>query len=102
MPIAQQNLETLVWDRELLQDAMEKHSYNPGFKYEPFDEIFLGHTTTQMFGITEPLHFCNVWALDTGAGWSGKLTMMNVETKKYWQSDLTSSLYGPLGRSVSK
>ena len=29
-----------------------------------------------------------------GAGWSGKLTIMDIETKKYWQSDLTPNLYG--------
>jgi serine/threonine protein phosphatase 1 len=34
-----------------------------------------------------------VWNIDTGAGWSGKLTIMNVDTKEYWQSDLISELY---------
>jgi len=31
--------------------------------------------------------------LDTGAGGRGKLTIMDVETKKFWQSDLVSTLY---------
>ena len=36
---------------------------------------------------------CNVWNLDTGAGWSGKLTIMDVNSKEYWQADLTPDLY---------
>jgi len=63
-----------------------------------YKEIYLGHTTTQEFRSMLPLHFCNVWALDTGAGWSGKLTIMDVDTKQYWQSDLTPVLYGLKGR----
>ena len=30
---------------------------------------------------------CEVWDLDTGGGYEGKLTIMNVHTKEYWQSD---------------
>jgi len=38
-----------------------------------------------------------VWDLDTGAGWSGKLTiMMDIDTKEYWQSELSKDLYGGL------
>ena len=43
------------------------------------------------------LKLCNIWALDTGAGWSGKLTIMNVNTHEYWQLDLSSELYGIMG-----
>ena len=31
--------------------------------------------------------------MDTGAGWNGKLTIMDVDTEEYWQSDLVESLY---------
>ena len=35
-----------------------------------------------------PVRLCNVWMMDTGAGWSGgRLSMMDVETKEVWQSD---------------
>ena len=65
----------------------------------------MGHTTTQWFarnkerkGLTpdktfelgtKPLFLCNVIMLDTGAGWFGKMTIMDVNTHEYWQSDLT-------------
>ena len=36
---------------------------------------------------------CNVWNLDTGGGYEGKLTVMDVETKELWQSDFVNTLY---------
>ena len=59
-----------------------------------YKDIFVGHTTTELYRTLEPIHACNVWDVDTGAGWSGKLAIMDVETKKYWQSDLSKDLYG--------
>lgn len=92
-PIEKQDLQNLVWDRDLLYKAQEKYLTDPDFKFTNYDEIFVGHTTTEMFDSLKPLNFCNLWNLDTGAGWSGKLTIMDVETKEYWQSDLTTKLY---------
>ena len=92
-PIENQCLEMLVWDRELLYNAKEKSVVNPNFRYDGYDEIFIGHTTTETFGTTQPLKMCNVWALDTGAGWGGKLTIMDVDSKEYWQSDFSRDLY---------
>ncbi len=37
-----------------------------------------------------------IWNLDTGAGWEGKLTVMNVDTKEYYQSDPVEDLYKEL------
>jgi serine/threonine protein phosphatase 1 len=81
-----------MWDRGLLQSARHKHYQKPAYKYGGYDHIFVGHTSTQMFNRhekdnTKPVHYCNVWDLDTGAGWSGCLTLMELETKEYWQSD---------------
>ena len=37
---------------------------------------------------------CEVWMMDTGAGWSGGvLTMMNIDTKEIFQSDRVDKLY---------
>ncbi len=90
-----QDKELLVWDRQLLKSAWAKRFSKPDYKFGGWNEIFVGHTTTLWFksDCVEPLHLCNVWALDTGAGWSGKLTIMNVDNKVYWQSDHTSILY---------
>ncbi len=108
------NLDYLVWDRNLVESAWNKAHQNPKYKFSKYEEIFVGHTTTQWFARnketslltpaerarlgTEPLFLCNVILLDTGAGWSGKLTIMDIDTKEYWQSDLTPELYGIEGR----
>jgi serine/threonine protein phosphatase 1 len=34
-----------------------------------------------------------IWNLDTGAGWFGKMTIMDVKTKGFWQSDIALDLY---------
>ena len=55
-----------------------------------YDKVFIGHTCT---GIKKPEKRCNCWNLDSGAGWDGKLTIMDVNTEEYWQSDDTDILY---------
>jgi serine/threonine protein phosphatase 1 len=43
---------------------------------------------------------CNVWDMDTGAAFSGRITVMDIDTKRYWQSDLVEDLYpGEAGRN---
>lgn len=87
VPLDQQVETDLVWDRMLfdLVDGV------PDYK-----EIFIGHTVTLTEGTDKPLQFGekdNIWRLDTGAGYYGKLTIMDVETKEYWQSDPVTELY---------
>jgi serine/threonine protein phosphatase 1 len=74
----------LIWDRSLLFTAMEYEQSN--LKFNEFHEIFVGHTPTQFIKESTPKKFSNLWMLDTGVFISGKLTIMNVETKEYWQS----------------
>lgn len=87
----------LMWDRELITNAYKKHNPNRKdyklIKY--YDEVFVGHTTTQIFDLDNltPLRCCNVIDIDTGAGWSGKLTIMDINTKEYWQSNIVAKLY---------
>ncbi len=95
------------WDRDLWMSALsaearsEEHKKQYPFKIKnKFKEVFIGHTATTSWKKTEPMKACNIWNLDTGCGWSnGRLTMMNVDTHKYVQSDLSGDLYpGQQGR----
>jgi len=88
-PLAETPKETFIWDRSLLEQAQELHQTRPDHKFGNYDEIYIGHTPTINFRKTEPQKFCNVWDIDTGAGWGAKLTIMDVDTKKFWQSDPT-------------
>jgi serine/threonine protein phosphatase 1 len=97
-PLGAQSLQVLSWDRELLRIALGNERAGCARPFGCYKEIFLGHTPSGSFEGTKPLHACNIWALDTGAGWDGPLTIMDVNTKEYWQSDPTPALYGVRGR----
>jgi len=73
----------LVWDRTII-DFARKGNTIPGFK-----EVYIGHTTTQLYGgTTEPIKFNNLYLLDCGAGYNGRLCLMNIDTKKHYLSKI--------------
>ncbi len=86
-PLEETPKEIFIWDRTLIQKAQDLHLTNPDYKFGNYDEIFIGHTPTLNFGKNEPHKFCNVWDIDTGVGWGAKLTIMDIDTKQFWQSD---------------
>ncbi len=94
VPLSSHSAQYLVWDRKLLDMAWKAQSKGRPCRFGRYKDIFVGHTTTELYNTVEPIHACNVWDIDTGAGWLGKLTIMDVETKEYWQSDRTPDLYG--------
>ena len=102
-----QSYSMFLWDRTLATKAANspKQSKQPLNVHE-FKEVYLGHTTINSFGNlakNKPHIGGNVILLDTGAGWEGVLTMMNVDTKQYFQSDIVASLYTEVvGRSGHK
>ena len=86
VPIENQDSEFILWDRTLCKYAHNRYiQKNPVF-IEPYNHIFLGHTSTMLFHSMRPLIMGNVVMLDTGGGDIGKLTIMNVDTLDYWQS----------------
>ena len=93
----------LMWDRDLLDKAVRMSKKNPSHRYGRWKDIFVGHTTTECYKTLMPIHACNVWAMDTGGGWSGKLAIMDIDSYQYWQSDFVSDLYPHIpGRRRSK
>ena len=115
------HLSDYYWDRDLWTIAMTQHrneiktnspKLTHSTRYRNHKEIYIGHTATTNWDvkphyeeyndvnqakngmITVPMNRCNVWNLDTGGGWgAGKLTIMDIDTKDYWQSDPVSELY---------
>lgn len=94
------------WDRTLWELAK---ALNPKLTPEDKDfpmrlthykEIFIGHTPLSKKGLAIPQSRANVWNVDTGAAFMGPLTIMDVETKEFWQSDPVHSFYpGEQGRN---
>jgi len=86
-------------DRTLLETALAMGSnghLDPIFypkRLRLFNEIYVGHTPTTKYGITTPIHAGNLWDMDTGATYHGRISAMDVNTKELWQSDLVESLY---------
>ena len=35
----------------------------------------------------------NVWNIDTGAAFTGKFSIIDINSKEFWQSDLVTALY---------
>lgn len=62
-------------------------------RFTLFDEIFIGHTPVTRVGSDIPMKALNVWNVDTGAAFKGKLSMMDIDTKTFFQSDPIYKLY---------
>lgn len=85
-------LSNYYWDRSLWGKAMSGREQIIN-KTKMYKEVYIGHTTTMMWGIVHPMNKGNVWNLDTGGGFGGKLTIMDVDSKEFWQSDFVKDLY---------
>lgn len=94
------------WERTLWESAL---SLNPALtpedtlypkRFKLYKEIYIGHTPVTRIGETTPQNRANVWNVDTGAAFKGKLTILDIATKEYWQSDSLPELYpGEIGRN---
>jgi serine/threonine protein phosphatase 1 len=97
MPLEQQGLDTFLWDRNLALKALELYEKNiTGKKLTQYDEVYIGHTPTSF---DKPVNAGDVWLMDTGAGWEGVLSIMEINTKEIFTSDPVPALYpGERGR----
>ncbi len=94
------------WDRTLwelaksLDPKLTPIDKNYPKRLTHYKEIFIGHTPLSKVGEAVPLKAANVWNLDTGAAFMGPLTLMDVDTKEFWQSEPVHLLYpGEMGRN---
>jgi serine/threonine protein phosphatase 1 len=87
------------WDRTLWETALAlDRSIKPNDLLYPkrltlYDEIYIGHTPVTRIGKTTPLQMACVWNIDTGAAFKGPLTIMDINTKEFWQSEPLNALY---------
>ncbi len=98
--------KTFYWDRTLWELALsldptigKDHPYYPK-RLTHYKEIFIGHTPLSKIGKTTPYNAANVWNIDTAAAYKGPLTIMDADTKTFWQSDPVYTFYpGENGRN---
>ncbi len=87
------------WERTLWEMAlaMDKNLTKENVLYPKrllnYNEIYIGHTSLTRIGISKPYKAANVWNIDTGAAYKNPLTILNVDTKEFWQSDPVNELY---------
>jgi len=100
VPLEVNSNTVFMWDRDLFQSALSFKSSLRGDKTkfriadERIKQIFIGHTSTTMWETDKPININDqIINLDTGAGWNGKLTLMNVDTLEYVQSTNVNELY---------
>jgi serine/threonine protein phosphatase 1 len=92
-----QSLNTFLWDRHLARTALDFYEKGITGKLTNFDEVYLGHTPIKY---EKPILCGDIWMMDTGAGWSGVLSMMDIDTKEVFTSDPVPTLYqGIKGRT---
>lgn len=87
------------WDRTLWETALalDKTMKITDVAYPKrfalYNEIYIGHTPVSRIGKTIPVQMANVWNVDTGAAFKGPLTILDVDSKAYWQSENLDTLY---------
>ena len=98
--------KTFYWDRTLWELALsldpdlsrESPRYPQRLKH--YKEIYIGHTPVTRIGKDTPQGVSGVWNIDTGAAFKGSLSLIDADTKSFWQSDPVYTLYpGERGRN---
>lgn len=94
------------WDRSLIKNAAavsvfkEKGipEYNKKVQaaLNQFKEVYVGHTASRKHEVE---NYENLWNTDSGSGWRGRLSIMDIDTKEIWYADFSPELYpDELGR----
>lgn len=88
--LEEQGMNIFLWDRSLAFAALEGYEKKHNRKLTAFDEVYIGHTPIEG---NKPIQSGDVWLMDTGAGWTGVLSMMNIHTKEVFTSNPVPELY---------
>lgn len=89
----------LYWDRTLWETAVgldptiDINSLYYPKRLKLYEEIYIGHTPVFHIGENNPTQKANVWNVDTGAAFKGALSILDIDTKEFWQSDAVYTLY---------
>lgn len=87
------------WDRTLwemvlaLDENLKEDDLFYPKRLQHFKEIYIGHTPVTRINETKPVNKANLWNVDTGAAFKGKISAIDVKTKKIYQSDPVFELY---------
>lgn len=98
-PLSEYYPYVFYWDRTLWETAVatDERLHPNDLRYPKrfahFNEIYIGHTPVTRLGKTQPMQALNVWNCDTGAGFNGPLSMLEINSKTHFQSQPVYQLY---------
>lgn len=100
--IEETDTDWLIWSRDFINKYHELYKRNK-YRFRPekevtlpnYKEIYIGHTPTIRLeeNLDKPLIMGNIILMDTGAAFSGCLSIMDMDTKEVWQSEILMRLY---------
>ena len=83
-----------LWEMALtLNEKIKSDSILYPNRLKHYKEIYIGHTPTTRYNFIKPMQAANIWNVDTGAAFKGKLSAIDVDTKAVFQSDFVYTLY---------
>lgn len=83
-----------LWEMALTMDKrIKKDSKIYPNRLKHYNEIYIGHTPTTNYFKMHPMNAANVWNIDTGAAFTGRLSAIDVDSKQIFQSDILKDLY---------
>lgn len=86
--------ERTLWEMALAFDkTLPQDSKRYPRRLKLYSEIYIGHTPVTQIGKTVPIQIANIWNVDTGAAFTGALTVLDIDTKEFWQSEPLPNLY---------
>ncbi|GEO07277.1 metallophosphatase [Adhaeribacter aerolatus] len=101
-PIAKTGTDWLIWSRDFInkyykcyKNSQYRLHPDPGLIIPDYKEVYIGHTPTIRLDENQkkPLTMGNIILMDTGAAFTGCLSIMDLDTKEVWQSDPVMTLY---------
>ncbi len=90
-----------LWDMALTASKfLKEHPDQFPERLKHYKEVYIGHTPTLYYDKVQPMQAVNVWNIDTGAAFTGKLSAIDLDTKEVFQSDQVMTLYpNEIGRN---
>ncbi|GGG30478.1 metallophosphoesterase family protein [Pontibacter amylolyticus] len=94
-PLTETDVFTLIWSRDFIENHYRSYQKGKPFHINGYKEVYIGHTPTILLDKkqTTPLRMDNLILLDTGAGYTGRLSIMDIDSQQVWQSDPVMTLY---------
>jgi serine/threonine protein phosphatase 1 len=86
---------TLLWERKFVEHFYNRYRQHKPVNIDQYKEVYIGHTPTILLdpNQTKPLQMGNIVLTDSGAAFTGCLSIMDIDSKEVWQSDQVMTLY---------